>query len=73
MKWRGFIKGYLLYGYSSDNVQYVNSNGNVNYNWYSNSEAVHLFWYVDWIINLFKVILTIKSIIKRINNLSING
>ena len=28
--------------YSSDNVQYVNTNGNVNYNWYNNDhEAVH--------------------------------
>lgn len=78
MKWRSFIKtGYLLYGYSSDNVQYVNSNGYVNYDWYDNCKAVHPFWYIDWIINLFKFIfkltLTINFIIKRINNLSING
>lgn len=30
--------------YSSDNVQYVNSNGNVNYNWYNNRKAVRPFW-----------------------------
>lgn len=30
-------------GYNSDNVQYVNSNGNVNYNWYDNSKAVRPF------------------------------
>lgn len=31
--------------YGSDNVQYVNSNGNVNYNWYNNyCRAVRPFW-----------------------------
>ena len=30
--------------YSSNNVQYVNSNGNVNYDWYNNCKAVRPFW-----------------------------
>ena len=31
-------------GCGSDNVHYVNSNGNVNYNWYNNCKAVRPFW-----------------------------
>ena len=34
----------FVVSYSSDYVQYVNSNGNVNYNWYDNSKAVRPFW-----------------------------
>lgn len=30
----------FVVGYGSDNVHYVNSNGNVNYNWYNNCKAV---------------------------------
>lgn len=34
----------FIVGYSSDNVMYVNSNGNVNYNWYNNYGSVRPFW-----------------------------
>lgn len=34
----------FIVSYSSDNVQYVNSNGNVNYNWYDNVKSVRPFW-----------------------------
>lgn len=34
----------LVVSYNSDNVQYVNSNGNVNYNWYNNVKGVRPFW-----------------------------
>ena len=32
-------------GYSANNVQYVNDDGNVNYNWCSNDFGVRPFWY----------------------------
>lgn len=35
----------FIVSYSSDNVQYVNSNGNVNYNWCGYVEGVRPFWY----------------------------
>ena len=34
----------FIVSYSSNNVQYVNSNGNVNYNWYNNVKGVRPFW-----------------------------
>ena len=39
-------KNYRLFvvSYSSDNVQCVNSNGNVNYDWCNNVKAVRPFW-----------------------------
>lgn len=38
------IFGLFVVSYSSDNVQYVNSNGNVNCNWCDNSKAMRPFW-----------------------------
>ena len=38
------IRLLVVKSYSSDNVQYVNSDGNVNYNWYNNRKAVRPFW-----------------------------
>lgn len=34
----------MIVSYSSDNVEYVNSNGNVNWNWYDNCKGVRPFW-----------------------------
>ena len=34
----------FVVSYSSDNVQIVNSNGNVNYNWCDGYKAVRPFW-----------------------------
>ena len=34
----------FVVSYSSDNVRYVNSTGNVNYNWCDNVKGVRPFW-----------------------------